>query len=92
MRWPPERRYRPRDEARRAAAFCFRALAHAGSGGRGKRSKPRKTSFLCVCFVTKVGTVEWIVGGMRKKSQTRPKGKFNAKVKGIINIKALAFK
>lgn len=95
MRWPPGQRYRPRDEARRAAAFCFRVSGHPGLGGReggGKQSKPRKMSFLCVWIVTKGSTVEWINREMRKKSPTGPKGMFNAKVKGIIHIKALAFK
>lgn len=41
-RWPPGRRCRPRDGARRAAAFCYRVSGDTALGGKGKQTRPRK--------------------------------------------------
>ena len=54
------------------AAFCFRLSAQDWEGGERNPNKEKKHPSY-VCFVTKMGTFEWGVTGMREKSQTRPK-------------------
>lgn len=77
--------------SKKSGCLLLQRVSLRSVGRGGERSKPRKTSLLCVCFVTKVGTVEWSVRGKREESQTRPKGKFNAKEKGTCNSEAIAF-
>lgn len=84
LRWPPGRRYRPRDDPRRAAAFCFSASACAVSGGRGgddpsQEKHPSSVSALSPRLAQLNGALGG--GGRKVKPGQREKGKVQCKGK-----------
>lgn len=83
LRWPPGQRCRPRDEARRVAAICYKGSGLAGSGGRdGWGNKPGHEKHLSSVLTSYKGGLRW-TGCYRDKGEksSQAKGKKKAKVK-----------